>query len=136
MIHRRTLSVWLALTLLAAPLCAPLAAHADEKAKKDKGTFVHIDTLTATLIRGNGRRGVLTVQAGVDVPDQALRARAESLQPRLRDAYVQVLQGYAGELSPDTPPDIDYLGRQMQQATDRVLGRPGGQFLFGGVMAN
>ena len=35
-----------------------------------------------------------------------------------------------------TPPDIDYLCRRLQGATDRVLGKPGGRFLVGGIMVN
>ena len=96
---RRALLVLLALSLL------PAAAHADDK-KKDKGTYVTIDTLTATAIAANGRHAVMTVQSGVDVPDPVLRVLAEQVQPRLRDAYTQVLQIYAGGLPPGSPPDV------------------------------
>ncbi len=104
--------------------------------KKDKGTFVTIDTLTAMVIAPNGRHQVLTIQSGVDVPDPVLRARAELVQPRLRDAYTQVVQLYAGVLPPGSPPDADYVARLMQEATDRVLGKPGGRLLLGGIMIN
>ena len=127
------------LALLAAcliPLAlTPGAASADEK-KKDKGTYVTIDTLTASVMAANGRHEVMTVQSGVDVPDPALRGLAEEVQPRLRDAYTQLLQAYAGGLAPGAPPDADYVARRMQQATDRVLGKPGGRLLLGGIMVN
>jgi len=104
--------------------------------KKDKGTFVTIDTLTAMVIAPNGRHQVLTIQSGVDAPDPALHNLAELVQPRLRDAYTQVVQLYAGGLTPGSPPDADYVARRMQEATDRVLGKPGGRFLLGGIMIN
>ena len=113
-----------------------LAAAAEEKKKDNKTTYVPIDTLTAMVMASNGRHAVLTVQSGVDVPDPALNARALSVTPRLRDAYVQVLQTYAGGLQPGAPPDPEYVGRRLQQVTDQVLGKPGGKFLFGGIMVN
>jgi hypothetical protein len=113
----------------------PVAALADDK-KKDKGTYVTIDTLTATVIASNGRHEVMTVQSGIDVPDPVLRGLAEEVQPRLRDAYTQMLQAYAGGLQPGAPPDADYVARRLQQATDQVLGKPGGRFLIGGIMVN
>jgi len=115
-------------------LSAPAARAAE--ARHEEGSFVPIETLTATVIAPNGRRAVMTVQSGLDAPDPALRALAQQVQPRLRDAYAQVLQGYAGGLPPGAPPDPDYLGRRLQDATDRVLGRRGARFLFGGIMVN
>lgn len=123
--------LFLMLMLIAA---APAAALAREE--KDKGTFVTVDTLTATVLAANGRRQVMTVQSGVDVPDLKLRALAEASEPRLRDAFAQELQAYASSLPSGTPPDLDYLCRRLQGAADRVLGRPGGRFLVGGIMVN
>ena len=83
-----------------------LAAAAEEKKKDSKTTYVPIETLTAMVMASNGRHAVLTVQSGVDVPDPALNARALSVTPRLRDAYVQVLQTYAAGLAPAEPPQV------------------------------
>jgi hypothetical protein len=121
------------LVLLALLLALPGPALAE---KKEEGTYVSIDTLTATVLADNGRHQIMTVQAGVDVPDKALRDYAEKLTPRLQDAYVQELQLYAGGLVPGAPPDADYVARRLQEATDRVLGKPGGRFLIGGIMIN
>ena len=74
------------LALAAAPLVlAPLAARAEQNEKRKKGggaSYIQIDTLTATILRADGRRGVMTVEAGIDVPDSGLRARAQALTPR------------------------------------------------------
>ena len=115
-------------------LLVPAAAFAGDK--KEEGTYVAIDTLTATVMAGNGRHQVMTVQAGVDAADPALHAYAQKVTPRLRDAYTQVLQLYAGGLTAGAPPDPDYVARRLQDATDRVLGKPGGRLLIGGIMVN
>jgi len=117
--------------LLPAALPGPALAE-----KKEEGTYVAVDTLTATVLAGNGRHQIMTVQAGVDVSDKALHDYAAKLTPRLQDAYVQVLQLYAGGLAPGAPPDADYVARRLQEATDRVLGKPGARFLIGGIMVN
>ena len=127
---RFTTLVLLALLL---PAALPGPARAE---KKEEGTYVAIDTLTATVLADNGRHQTMTVQAGVDVPDTPLRDYANKVTPRLQDAYVQVLQVYAGGLLPGAPPDPDYVVRRLQEATDRVLGKPGGHFLIGGIMVN
>nr|QQZ50649.1 Tat pathway signal protein [Phenylobacterium glaciei] len=75
----------LSLAALAAAL--PAAAQASgggEKTEKKKGgglSYLQLPTLTATIMRVDGRRGVLTVETGIDIPDVALRARAELLAP-------------------------------------------------------
>ena len=119
--------------LVPAGLAGPAAAEGKEKAK---GTYVAIDTLTATVLAGNGRHQIMTVQSGVDCPNTALHDYAEKVTPRLQDAYAQVLQFYASGLAPGAPPDADYVARRLQEATDRVLGKPGGKFLLGGIMLN
>ena len=96
----RPLVFALATVAFLSPLASGGALAAD---KKDKGTFVAIDTLTASVIAPNGRHQVMTIQSGVDVPDPALHALAELVQPRLRDAYTQVIQLYAGVLPPGLP---------------------------------
>jgi hypothetical protein len=111
------------------------AALAAEK-KTDKSSYVPIDTLTATVLGGNGRHEVMTVQSGVDAPDAALHDYVEKVTPRLRDAYAQELQLYAGGLPSGSPPNADYIVRRLQGATDRVLGKPGARFLIGGIMVN
>src|SRR5690348_2060615 len=56
------------LLLALALLAAPDGALAEERKKGGGETFIQIQTLTATVIRPDGRRGVMTVESGVDVP--------------------------------------------------------------------
>lgn len=115
-------------------LAAP--AQAEERKKGGGETFIQLQTMTATVIRVDGRRGVMTLEAGLDVPDSALHARADQSTPRLRAAFAQVLQIYATGLPGGAVPNADYLARQLQQQTDMVLGRPGARLLLGTIMVN
>ena len=127
------------MVLLALFACAALAGPAMAGESKEKGgangSYVAIDTLTA-MVPSPGRRQVMTVQAGVDCSSTALREYAAKVTPRLRDAYAQTLQLYASGMTPGAPPDADYVARRLQETTDRVLGKPGGKFLLGGIMVN
>ena len=111
-------------------------AQAKEAAKQSTATYASFDALTATIWRTDGRRGVLTVQGGVDVPDPALRARASASAPLLRDAYISALNVYAQSLVPGSPPDVDQIALRLQRATDTVLRRPGARVLLGTVLVN
>jgi hypothetical protein len=127
--------------LLSLPLILALAApasHAAEAKKKGGGlSYVQLQPLTATIIRGDGHRGVLTVETGVDVPGNGgLRNRADISQPRLRAAYLQALQAYASGLGAGVPPDADYIARALQRETDKVLGQQGAKLLLGTILAN
>ena len=112
------------------------AGEAEEKKKGGGADYIQITTLTGTLTRTNGRHGVLTVEAGVDVPDRNLHKLAEASTPRLRAAYAHVVMTYAGSLSPGSPPNAEYLSRELQRQTDLVLGRPGARLLLGTILVN
>src|SRR5690349_14511684 len=102
---------------------APLAAVRGEEKKKKSGgeSYLPLDTVTATTIKSNGHRGVLTVDCGLDVPDAKLREYANLSLPRLRAAYVQVVQTYAAGLAAGAPPNPDWIGRELQRQTDFIL---------------
>ena len=130
--RRRLLALAVAAALLPAAM-----AHAEETKKKTGGeSYIPITTLTAYTLRPGDRRGVMTVDCGIDVPNAALRAQAELIMPRLRAAYVQQVQIYAGGLPSGMPPNPDYIARNLQRVTDQVLGRPGARVLMGAVLVN
>ena len=116
--QRRALLLALALILLARPL---LSLKPEEKKKGGGQDYIQIPTLTATLTRPDGRRGVLTVETGVDVPDKKLHDLADSSTPRLRAAYANVVMTYAASLSPGyaTP------NRRLSVARTATPDRPG-----------
>lgn len=99
-----------------------------------QASYIRFPTVTSTVVRRDGRRGVMSVETGIDVADAALRTRANQSAPRLRAAYSEVVQRAAGALPPGAPPNIDRLSQQLQAATDAVLGRAGARVLLGTVM--
>jgi flagellar basal body-associated protein FliL len=128
----------LALSVAALPGPGAQASSSPPQEKKKGGgaSYIQFPTLTASVLRPNGRRGVLTVEAGLDVADGALRTRAELTQPRLRDAYIRILTTYAAAAPVGGPPDPDAISAALQRSTDQVLGKPGAKLLLGTVMVN
>src|SRR5688572_18868538 len=122
----------LALAGLAALLPASALA-AEDKKKSGGGSYVPMQTLLGTTIRASGGRGVLSVDCGLDVPDPALRARAEQSAPRLRAAYGQTIRAYAAGLASGALPSADYIAAQLQRQTDVILGRAGARVLLGAI---
>jgi hypothetical protein len=133
---QRRLILTVAGALALAPMTAAASGGKPEKKKGGGASFLQIPTLTATIMRADGRRGVMTVETGVDVPDPALRARAEGLLPRLRSAFDEVVRIYAAGLPFATAPNPDFLSRALQRQTDVVLGKPGAKLLLGTVLVN
>ncbi len=131
---RRRLLALTALVAVSPGLTA--AAPQGEKKKGGGASFLQINTLTASIMRANGRRGVLTVESGLDIPDAKLRAKADSVLPRIRAAFVQSLQIYASGITPGGVPNAEILARRLQREADRVLGRPGARVLIGTLLVN
>ena len=89
-------------------LAAAGAAHASpEKSGGGKGGYLSLPTATATVLRRDGRRGVMTVETGLDIADGALMERAQLSQPRLSAAYNEIVRIAAARLLPDAPPNVD-----------------------------
>jgi len=133
----------LALTGLAFGLCAGLgfaaSASADEDKAKKKGgglSYIQLESINAALRPVMGRRKVLSVESGLDVPDGGLHTRAEQSRLLLRDAYLRWLIVYAASLAPGAPPNPDVIESELQRATNQILGRPGARFVLGSVMVN
>lgn len=97
--------------------------------------YVPLDPLTATVHSDFRLRGVMHIEAGLEIPDSRLRQRAERLMPRLRDRYVSALAMYAGSnYSYGEVPDADRISELLQQATDEALGEEGADILLGMVI--
>jgi hypothetical protein len=129
----------LALALVPLLVAGSQAFAAEGEKKKGGGdSFLQFPSLIATVVNagGGGHRGVLMVEMGLDIPDGALRERALSLEPRLRDSYLRYLITYAANLSPGVVPNPDLIGAALQRATDEGLGKPGAKLLLGTVLEN
>ncbi|MFC5388086.1 Tat pathway signal protein [Brevundimonas bullata] len=125
------------LAALGSALAAAEAAMASGKSSgggAPANAYIPLPTATATILRRDGRRGVMTVEVGVDVADEALRTRADQSRPRLSAAYNEVVRLAGERILPGAPPDVEWLSRALQAATDRVLGKAGAKLLLGTVM--
>jgi hypothetical protein len=125
-----------AVTVGLALLVASAPAVASEKKKGGGRAYLQLPPLAATVIGPDGRRGVLTVETGVDIKSDAVHARAQASMPRLRAAYVTAIQSHAQGLPPGGAPHADRLAAALQKETDRVLGGPGAKLLLGSIMVN
>lgn len=94
-------------------------------------SWVPLPTLSAGVLQRYSSSGTLVVDCGLDVPDEALRRRANLNAPRVRDALRTALSSYATTYYRDrTAPDPITLTRIMQQAVDRTLGSPGARVMM------
>jgi hypothetical protein len=109
------------------------AGHGKEE-KKEAPSYFALDPINAVVLRRDGRRGVMTLETGIEAKDPKLMERAVASTPRLRAAFAQVLMIYAAGLRGGVPPDIDYVGRELQKACDQVLGKPGAKVLMGSAL--
>lgn len=136
-VMRRALTLTALSLLAAASLAAPSAfASSGGDKKAAPSTYLALQPLTATAIRRDGRRGVMTLEAGVQATDPELMERARQSEPRLRAAFVQVLMTYTAGLPRGGAPDLTHLGGRMQAAADKVLGRKGSRVLLGSALVN
>lgn len=126
----------LVLTAAATHGSLAVASGGKEGAQKKVTPYVHVPLVTATIMRPNGRRGVLTVESGLYTTDAKLNDLVQRSLPRLRAAYFERIQAYAVGLTPGALPNADFVARELQLVTDRQLGRPGARFLLGSLIIN
>lgn len=142
---RPALAILLAVAL-AAPALAGGGGHGGGEKKKLKApqkertytslkSWVMVDSFTISIIQDARVRGEFKVSFGMDVPDDALREKAEALMPRLRDAWLGELNLYAAtSLRMRRAADIDGVSQLLQRTADSVLGKTGSKVLMGQAM--
>lgn len=101
------------------------AAKPDPQATRITGSPNYIPTfgLRASITRGTKLKGILAVDAGLDIPDSKARKKAEATKPRLMSAMRDAVLAYANlSYKVGAPPDADLLKARMQKAVDGVIG--------------
>jgi flagellar basal body-associated protein FliL len=129
---------------LASVLAAPAAAQPahGQAAPPDRqsrltsaASYMPISTLSAGVLQRYTTSGTIIVDMGLDIPDAALRSRAEANAPRLRDALRTAIATYATTYYRlNAAPDPAQLARLMQSAVDRTLGAPGARVLLTNII--
>jgi hypothetical protein len=125
-----------AAALALVPAAASASSGGGEKKKGGGLTYLQIKSVMASVMRRDGRRGVMTVECGCDIHDDKLRATAEASIPRLRSGYASFIQAYALGLPSGGCPNADYISREMQRITDEVLHKKGAKLLLGTILIN
>lgn len=137
--HRRTLLTACLATLtcaLVSPLPAAAGGHGAPKKKGGGEGFTQFPMLTVFTAGSGHRHGTLSIDMGLYCTDPKMVERIKLYMPRLKDAYIARLQGYAGNLTSNSLADADYLSTQLQAATNQVLGVQGAKVLIGSVLLN
>lgn len=111
---------------------APAQAPASRQERLTSAeSFIPVPTLSAAVLQRNASLGTIVVDMGLDVPDAALRRRAQLNGPRIRDALRTALATYSSTYYRDrTAPDPAALTRLLQLSVDRVLGAEGARVLL------
>lgn len=125
--------------LIAAALMCAHPAHAARKTKKVTAdqTFLQLPSISASIGGPYRFSGLMVVEFGLEIPDEKLRAKAEALGPRLRDAHSQAMMQFAlAYYKPGTVPNADKIANRLQRATDTVLGTKGAKVLLGSILLN
>lgn len=98
-------------------------------------TYLPMPTFSAGVLQRNSNQGTMVVDMGLDIPDAALRRRAQLNAPRIRDALRTALATYSSVYyRVHTAPNPTELTRQMQMAVDRVLGAQGARVLLANII--
>ncbi len=135
--NRRAFCLSIAGTLaLSAALGAP-SVHAEEEKKKGGGKgYTQFPMITVFTQANAPHHGTLSVDMGLYTDDAKFQAQIKTFMPRLQDAYLSRLQGYANAMNAGSLADPDYVSLQLQQATDKVLGHGGVKVLLGSILLN
>ena len=116
---------------------AASSAHAEEEKKKGGGKgYTQFPMITVFTQANAPHHGTLSVDMGLYTDDAKFQAQIKTYMPRLQDAYLSRLQGYANAMNASSLADPDYVSLQLQQATDRVLGHGGVKVLLGSILLN
>ena len=128
---RKALALLLASSLAAGraaaapPPATPAKPEMDPQAKRITGSEKYIPTfgLRASISRGLKVHGVLAVDAGLDVPEEAVRKMADAVRPRLISAMRDAVLNYASlAYMVGEKPDVEILRSRLQKAVDQTLG--------------
>jgi hypothetical protein len=102
----------------------PAKPAADPSASRITGAKSYFPTfgLNASISRNFVIRGVLAVDAGLDIPSEKVRKQAEQFRPRIVSAMREAVLNYASQsYVAGNRPDTDMLRGRMQKAVDGVL---------------
>ncbi len=121
----------------APPASAAPAEDPRHRNLTSSNSYLPLPPLMATVQADHRARGILQIEAGLDVENGRLRRRVEQAMPRLRNAYVTAMSIYTGvNYRFGDVPDADRISQLLQDATDVTLGTTGARVLIGMIIIN
>lgn len=94
-------------------------------------SYLMVDPFMISIVQDQDVRGSMIVGFGLDVPDEALRQKAEAIMPRLRDGWLLALNRYAAlSLRPQRAADVALIAIKLENLTAQMLGQPGAKVLM------
>ena len=135
---RLSLALFLAL-LAAGPALAsggegaPPAKPAEGQERKltSSPTWVAVEPVQVAILRRNRIQGLFLVEFGLDIEDEDLRGKAQTILPRLRDAWLRGMSDFAiTRVRIGRQADLDALTTRLQSTTDQMLGGSGAKVLL------
>lgn len=127
-----TLAIALAAPASAAGGGAPAKAPEKQERKiTSSPAWVSVEPIAVAILRQNRIQGMLLVEFGLDIHDEALRAKAGESLPRLRDAWLRNISDLAAtRVRVGRQADLDILANRLQATTDQMLGATGAKVLL------
>lgn len=114
---------------------APPADDGRHRNLTSSTSYMPLPPLTATVQANRRARGLLQIEAGLEIDNPDLRQRVNRYMPRLRNAYVSALSLYTGVYYQyGDVPDADRIAALLQEATDMTLGETGAEVLLGMII--
>lgn len=140
MLTMRSMFLVLALFAFAGPAHAAGGGGEGGGASRDKRitsaeSYLPIYGLSTTIMQDYAPAGMIMIDFGLDVPDAALRARAQRMLPRLKDSARAAIAEYAfSRQRAGGAPDAEQIVRMLQRNVDQTLGAPGAKVLLANLM--
>lgn len=114
---------------------SPALANGGGEKKKGGGLlYIQLSPISSYIQRAHGKNAIVTLEVGVDTPNDQAKQKTELLIPRLRSALVEDLQRFVGGKTDSGPINADALSARLQKTTDTVLGPGTGKLLIGTLM--
>lgn len=123
----------LAACLMFSPVLTPASfaagggapASSDKSASRITGSpyYVAVTNLNAPIVGARGFDSMMAVDAGLEIHDNQIRAKAEKQMPRLRDGLRRGVRTFLTmNYEYGTVPDLELLSKRLQAAADEIFG--------------
>lgn len=124
-----------ALALSSAASAPAQAAETVQRKISGSESYVPVQGIRATVTNRLRAVGIINVEAGLDIPDEKVRAGVNARMPRIKDLMRAELSSYAGTFYRfGEVPDTDMIRQRLQRVMDGHLGEGAAVVLLNAVI--